>query len=154
MFLKGKYFKVLAAVCWIFIFLSVSPVFAADEHFVVIVNNANNVGGISANEIKLIYLGKKKMWSNGEKIVMWLPASQSAEMRFLLSEILKFKDEMDLKKYYLSAIFEQRMTVIPSAVRNPEDTARKVAKNKGGIALVNEADVQGYEGIKILNIKE
>ena len=152
MVLKGKYFKVLAAVCWIMVFCCVSSGFAAEQHFVVIVNNGNNIIGISANELKLIYLGKKKMWASGDKITIWLPPSQSAEMRFLLLEILKFKDETDLKKHYLSAIFEQKMTVIPSAVHNAEDAARKVARYKGGMALVNASDVRGYAGIKILDI--
>lgn len=152
MVLRARYFKILVAAYWIMVFCFVPPGSAADQHFVVIVNNGNNVGGISANELKLIYLGKKKMWASGDKIVIWLPASQSAEMRFLLSEILKLKDETDLKKYYLSAIFEQKMTVIPSAVHNAEDAARKVARYKGGMALVNASDVRGYTGIKILDI--
>ena len=105
MFFRGKHLKVLAAACWIMVSCLTPSGFAAGEHFVVIVNEGNKAGGISANELKLIYLGKKKMWPSGDKIMMWLPPSKSAEMGYLLSEILKFKDEADLKKYYLSAIF-------------------------------------------------
>jgi len=126
---------------------------AQEERIVVIVNAANGITGISASELKLIYQIKRKRWIEGDDIELWLPPSKSREMDFLLSEIFKISSEADLRKYYLTAIFQQRITAIPSSVGDAQDAVRKVSRNKGGVALAKESEVLEAAGIKIVAIE-
>ncbi len=133
-----------------FLSVSAAPVFA--EGIVAIVNAANDVSDISLSDLKSIYLMKKKKWPNGRDIMVWLPPSQGDEMKFLLTNAVKIHDEADLKKYYLTAIFQQQITIIPASVLDSRDAAGKVAGSEGGLAIVKESEVLGISGIKIVKV--
>lgn len=152
MFLKKQcsMFLVFCVLAVGFLSLSAVPVFA--EGIVAIVNAANDVSDLSLSDLKSIYLMKKKKWSNGRDITAWLPPSQGDEMKSLLTNAVKIHDEADLKKYYLTAIFQQQITAIPASVLDGKDAAGKVAGYEGGLAIVKESEILGSPGIKIIRV--
>mgnify|MGYP001593762029 CR=1 FL=1 len=148
-----KSFPMLLVACVlsaIFLFAAGPPAFA--EGIVAIVNAGNDVSEISLSDLKKIYLMKKKTWPNGRDIMVWLPPSGGAEMDALLANALKIHDEADLKKYYLTAIFQQTIAITPGSVSGGQEAARKVAGHEGGLAIVKESEVGGSPGIKIIRI--
>ena len=141
---------VLCALFSMFLLAAGPPAFA--EGIVAIVNAANDVSDLSLSDLKSIYLMKKKKWSNGRDITAWLPPSKGDEMKSLLTNAVKIHDESDLKKYYLTAIFQQQITTIPASAVDSTDAAGKVAGYEGGLAIVKESEILGSPGIKIIRV--
>ena len=142
--------SVVCVLSAIFLFAAGPSAFA--EGIVAIVNAGNDVSEISLSDLKKIYLMKKKTWPNGRDIMVWLPPSGGEEMTALLADVLKIPDEVDLKKYYLTAIFQQTIAIIPGSVSGGPEAARKVADHEGGLAIVKESEILGSPGIKIVRI--
>ncbi len=141
---------VLCALSSMFLLAAGSPAFA--DGIVAIVNADNDISEISLSDLKKIYLMKKKTWPNGRAIMVWLPPSGGEEMTALLVNALKIHDEADLKKYYLTAIFQQTIAITPGSVSGGQEAARKVAGHEGGVAIVKESEILGSPGIKIVRI--
>ncbi|MBI3617863.1 MAG: hypothetical protein HY210_06570 [Candidatus Omnitrophica bacterium] len=141
---------VLCALSSMFLLAAGSPAFA--DGIVAIVNADNDISEISLSDLKKIYLMKKKKWPNGRDIMVWLPPSGGEEMTALLANVLKIPDEVDLKKYYLTAIFQQTIAIVPGSVSGGQEAARKVAGHEGGVAIVKESEILGSPGIKIVRI--
>src|SRR3989338_3628711 len=97
--------------CW-----GVSKAIGGDV--VVIVNSNNKVSELSIQDVRMIYKGEKKSWSDGSKISVFLPPWGSGEMQTMVESVFRCQDEPDVKKYYLTAIFQQKITTIPPSLIN------------------------------------
>ena len=70
----------LWAVCFFCLTLPLpfSPVVSSHaKEIVVIVNKKNSVSSLSLRELQKIFLGKKKIWEDGENITLFLPPAKS-----------------------------------------------------------------------------
>ncbi len=105
----------------------------------------------SLQSLQKIYMGKKKSW-NGEQVSFWLPPFGSEAMNALVTKVFKKKNEGQVQKYYLIAIFQQKMTDMPLSATSTYDAVSKVAQTPGGIALVKASEILDKSGIKIVNI--
>ncbi len=128
----------------------VSKAFGGDV--VVIVHPNNTLSELSLQDLRMIYKGDKKSWSDGSKIAVFLPPWGSGEMQTMVENVFRCQDEPDVKKYYLTAIFQQKITTIPPSVINGQDAARKVADETGAIAVVKESEIMGSQGIKVIRV--
>jgi ABC-type phosphate transport system substrate-binding protein len=124
--------------------------FAGD--IVVIVNKNNKALEISLHDLRMMYEGNKKNWSDGERITVLLPPAGSEEMHALSANVFKHSDEQEIKKYYLMAIFQQKISAVPASVFNGQDAVRRVANDAGGIAVVKESEIAGSEGIRAIRV--
>ncbi|MBI5150182.1 MAG: substrate-binding domain-containing protein [Candidatus Omnitrophica bacterium] len=138
-----------AAFLCVFLFLSSGSAFG---EIVAIVHPSNAVTEFSTDELKKIFMNNRKNWPDGTAITVWLPAWGSDEMTALTTRIIKCGNESNLKKYYLTAIFQQKIVEIPTSVRDEQEAVRMVAANAGSIAIVDESKILGSTGIKIVRI--
>ena len=134
------------------VFLSMASCVAFAGEIVAIVHPGNGATEFSADELKKIFMINRKNWPDGTGIIVLLPAWGSDEMKVLTTRIVKCGDEANLKKYYLTAIFQQKITEIPASVRDDQDAAGLVAANAGSIAIVDESNIPGVAGIKVVRI--
>jgi ABC-type phosphate transport system substrate-binding protein len=158
MILKDKFPGIVIPLCIMglaFSFVSFSPAQEARQKtgVVAIVNADNPVPGLSLVDLRRMFKGKKKAWNNGVTLKFWLPSKGSDAMKSLVSKVFKYDSEEDLNKFYLIAIFQQKVTETPLSVKNDRDAAIKVGETKGGIALVSRSEVAGYADIKIIEVE-
>lgn len=124
--------------------------FAGD--IVVIVNKNNKVSGISLHDLRMMYEGNKKNWPEGGRITVFLPPAGSEEMQALNAHVFKYSDEQEIKKYYLMAIFQQKISTVPSSVFNAQDAVKRVSNDTGGIAVVQESEITDGQGVKVIRV--
>ncbi|MBI5415402.1 MAG: hypothetical protein HZA29_01155 [Candidatus Omnitrophica bacterium] len=136
------------------VFLSLSSGAAFAGEIVAIVHPGNAATEFSVDDLKKIFMMNRKNWPDGTGITIWLPAWGSDEMNALTTKVIKCGSEANLKKYYLTAIFQQKIVEIPTSVRDEQEAARLVATNAGGIAIVDESKIPGDTGVKVVRIKD
>ena len=142
----------MARAAFLCVFLSISSSAALAGEVVAIVHPDNAATEFSVDELKKIFMVNRKNWPDGSAITVWLPAWGSDEMTVLTTRVIKCGSEANLKKYYLTAIFQQKIVEIPSSVRDAQEAARLVASTAGSIALVDESKILGNAGVKVVRI--
>ena len=104
----------------------------------VVVNVANN-SDFDQAEIKLIYLGKKKSFSNGGAVSMYdLP--EGDENRSLFAEKVLRKNPSRLNSYWARMLFSSKANP-PKVVNDAEAIKNIIAREKNAIAYINVNDV-------------
>lgn len=132
------------------LFSPVPPAFAGD--IVVIVNEDNNASEISLYDLRMMYEGNKKKWPHGERITVFLPPEGSEEMHALSAQVFKYSSDEEIKKYYLMAIFQQKISAIPTSVFNTQDAVRRVSNDRGGLAVVKESEMAQAKGVRVIRV--
>ena len=89
---------------------------------------------LSVKEIQSIFLGENETWENGNRIRVVFHKSQSNEFE-LTSKLLINSSTTDLKKYWLSLVFQGRANS-PIFKDNCEDIVEYVRNNEGAIAII------------------
>src|SRR5471030_2380932 len=77
---------------------------ASSEEVDVVVNKSNNIGPLSREEVRRIFVGEKNSWPDGKRITVLMLALDQPERRVFLREVLKM-NESDYTKYFLQAAF-------------------------------------------------
>lgn len=117
---------------------------------VVIVNKSQKISRLSLLDLQYIYKGDKKKWESGEKVELFLPPEESESMRFLVEKVLTMRNQEDLAKFYLKAIFQQKLIVPPEPTESAGEALIRVSSTPGGIAIVNEKDVVDNQAVKVI----
>jgi ABC-type phosphate transport system substrate-binding protein len=107
------------------------------DDFVLVRNAANPTAHLRTNEVKDLYTGKRKQWSNGESVQVVLTHEDSPELAWLASTFFGVNARTLLTKIK-QEVFKGEMTR-PISVENEQDTIEKVKANKGGIGVVSAA---------------
>lgn len=128
------------------LFLAASP--AAAEELVVIVNAANPVGPLTAQEVKGYFLKKTPVWRNGEKV---RPADHSAEgpdRAAFLGKVLNMSSD-DLQRYWIERQYASAEHP-PAGLDDDVSVVKFVSFFKGGIGFVTRSALSkaGAEGVK------
>ncbi len=115
-----------------------TPLAEAQADVAVIVNPANKVSKMSANDIKRIYLGKAKTFPQGSSAVA-VDLKDSSAKNLFYKKVVK-KSPTQLKAYWSKLIFTGKGT--PPTVKNrDEDVIKWVAENREAIAYVDASSV-------------
>ncbi len=153
MYPEGKIrFGNMARAAFLCAFFSISSAAALAGEIVVIVRPDNAATEFSVDELKKIFMVNRKNWPDGSAITVWLPAWGSDEMTVLTTKVIKCGNEANLKKYYLTAIFQQKIVEIPTSVRDAQEAAMFVASTAGSIAIVDESKILGNTEVKVVRI--
>ena len=119
---------------------------SSKRELVVIVNKANAVGSITRAELSSIYLGKRKMWSNGDIVKpcdLQEPGTdeeQTAMGHFSVKYINK--DMASLKSYWIKMIFSGKGEP-PPVFKKPEEVIRFVSEDPGSLGYLYSDQVTG-----------
>jgi ABC-type phosphate transport system substrate-binding protein len=133
-------FAILTVATGIWWMASVSPVEAAGDPIVVIVNNANPVDNLSIGELKKLFLGDRSRWDTGKAVAPVMLAPGAPERTAFLKIVCGMNDA-DLGKYFLQAAFTGKSATPPKEVGNAAAVKSFVAGSPGGIGFLKASDL-------------
>lgn len=120
---------------------------------VAIVNPANAAREISLHRLRLLYGLYQRSWPGGVRVHILLPESGSPAMEYLVSTVFRMGREFELDRYYLQAVFGQRIAHgLPRL--SPEETLARVRSDPGAIALIDRERIPEPSVVRILSISE
>jgi ABC-type phosphate transport system substrate-binding protein len=120
--------------------------FAADV--VVVANPSVKATDVSAEELKLVFLGTKTSLSDGSPVEPVLAQSGAAHEAFLKTYV--GKSEPALRNHFKSLVFTGKGSM-PKSFASDAEIVAFVAKTKGAIGYLAAAPAAG--GVKQLHIK-
>ena len=120
---------------------------AAVEEVDVVVSKANNVGSLSREEVRRIFMGEKSSWPGGRRIVVLMLAPDQAERAVILREVYKM-NESDYTRYFLQAAFAGRVEEAPKELPSAVQMKARLAANPAAIGYLKKEDVG--DGVKVV----
>ncbi len=121
---------------------------SAAEEYVAVVSAENPTQELSVQSVRLLYGGYKRKWKDNRPVALMLPAVGSPAMKFLALRVFKVSDEAQVQRYYLEALFQQRLAEAPPHV----DAASALARMRSDarqVAVVARSDVSDTCGCKV-----
>lgn len=122
------------ALALVLLFLSSS---ALADDFVFVRNAGNPTATLQAADVKDLYTGKRKEWSNGASVQVVLTSESSPELAWLASTFFGVNARSLLSKIK-QEVFKGEMPK-PVLVENEQETIEKLKSLKGGIGVVSAA---------------
>jgi hypothetical protein len=119
-----------------------SPVQAAGDPIVVIVNGANPVENLSMGELKKLFLSDRSRWDTGKAVAPVMLGPGAAERTAFLKLVCGMNDA-DMAKYFLQAAFTGKSATPPKEVGSASAVKSFVAGSPGGIGFVKALDFHG-----------
>ena len=120
---------------------------AALEEVDVVVNKSNNIGPLSREEARRIFVGEKSSWPGGKRITVLMLAQGQPERGVILREVLKM-NESDYTKYFLQAAFTGQVQAPPKDLPSPAQMKARLAASSNAIGYLNNRDVD--DSIRVL----
>src|SRR5438874_9556514 len=115
----------------------------------VIVNPQNQIDSISSADLRKIFAGEKRSWNSNIPVFVVVRAPQAHERDILLSHVLRIT-ESEYKQYWVKKVYSGAVPREPLALLSNGMQLEAVRADKGGIALINLADVK--QGVKVLKV--
>ena len=117
-----------------------SPTPQRAEGVAVVLHRDNPAEDLTIRSLRLLYSGFQQRWSHGESVRLVLPATGSESMELLAERIFRLKGESDIDRYYLQAIFRERIPQRPQQLEDREAIA-VVERTPGAVALIDPASI-------------
>src|SRR5882672_8515944 len=114
----------------------------------VIVNPENPVTSISMADLHKIFGGDKQSWGPFPA-VPFVRAAKAHERDVLLSVIMKMTDAQ-FQDYWVKKVYSGTVAHEPLALMSTGMQLEAVRSQKGGIALINAADIK--DGVKVIKV--
>src|SRR5262245_32005157 len=89
---------------------------AAAAEVVAILHPDNPTRELSMKQLRLLYGAYKRQWAGGGTVHLLLPPSGGEAMSFLVSRVFRKSEEGEIARYYLEAIFQQKIAQAPQQV--------------------------------------
>jgi ABC-type phosphate transport system substrate-binding protein len=112
----------------------------------VVVNSASALAGISADQFKDIYLGRKTAWDDGSKIIVVLV--EAGDSNDALMKILG-KSQSQFITSWKKLVFTGK-GIMPDMVKDDAAVVEAVAKTPGAIGFVT---AEGPAGVKVVPLQ-
>ena len=120
---------------------------AAPDEVDVVVNKSNNIGPLSREEVRRIFVGEKSSWPGGKRITVLMLALDQPERAVILREVLKM-NESDYTKYFLQAAFTGHVEAAPKELPSAEQMKARLAANPNAIGYLKKEYVDN--SVKVL----
>ena len=121
----------------------------ADEAIVLVVHRDNPIEDATVRSLRLVFSGYRRVWHDGRPIHLVIPGSGTPAMRYLVERVFRRKNEDDVHRYYLRAVFQERLASAPDQLDDRRAIAR-VAVNPGAVALVAESSVVADPRLRVI----
>lgn len=128
--------------------ISICAGYASSDEILVVANSSVTQSDISAKDLGSIFLGQKKSWDGGEKVVPVTLETGPTHESFMKTNVKKSASQFST--FWKQAIFTGQ-GLPPKAVNSEEEVIKFVAENKGAIGYI--ASSTSHEGIKVLTVK-
>jgi hypothetical protein len=86
-------------------------------------------------------------------VLLLLPPPEDPGADYLARRVFRKEGASDVDRYYLEAIFQQKLAQAPARLPLPE-ALRRVAEEPGAIVLLERASAGEARGIRLLAIAE
>jgi ABC-type phosphate transport system substrate-binding protein len=145
--------RIRGALLFLLLLLGLAPVArmaTAADSFVVIVNTANPLTALKAQEVSSLFLKKTSAWADGTKASP-VDLDERDSSRESFSKQIHNKSTAAVKAYWQKMIFSGR-DVPPPEKASPDQVVSFVKANPGGIGYVPAGTPLGA-GVKVLVVK-
>jgi ABC-type phosphate transport system substrate-binding protein len=120
----------------------ITPVQAAGDPIVVIVNVANPVDNLTVSELKKLFMSDRSKWDTGKSVAPVMVTAGAPERTAFLKIVCGMSDG-DFSKYFLQAAFTGKSATPPKEVGGAASVKSFVAGSAGGIGFVKAGDFHG-----------
>ena len=135
---------ILMAAVWV-----VTPLSAAAESLVVIVNPGNPVESLTFEDLVKIFKKEKRHWPHGGEIYLLMREAGSREQGMIL-EMIYGMDALALKKLWLTKLYTGEISSFPKVISSNESVREFVKKVPTAIGIIGETYVDA--DVRILRI--
>ncbi len=123
----------------------------AQEKDIIFITNKHVTDSLSLEDIKLIYLGEKTKWVNGEDIICSILKDEKTYYHFL-DKIIKMKSAK-YNRYWKTQLFTGKGN-IPKFLKTNEKMINFIFKNTGSIGFISPDKLPANNIIKIIQIRQ
>jgi phosphate transport system substrate-binding protein len=131
---------------------------ARAEAYAVIANPLVPSAGVSLDELREMFLGTRRSWGNGQRVVVLVQTPGSRTRAFLLREVYHM-DEAAFKRYWIARTFRSEPGNAfagggggggPTLVSSDAMARRLTASIPGAVAVVAASEVDA--GVRVLRV--
>jgi phosphate transport system substrate-binding protein len=119
------------------------------EGLAIVVNRNNPIDNVSLPELRAMFFGEKKWWSQKHRITLAAMKKSTPEWKTVQRVIYKV-NQHELEHYYLYQSFKGEGVNLPARMQAPVDVKKFVAKTPGAIGYVRASDVD--DSVKVVRI--
>jgi len=129
--------------------VTTSRLAAQNAGYVVIVNESNNLTGLSTDEVGRLFMKRTVRWTTGEAVVP-VDLAENSPVRAAFSRDVHHKQTSEVKAYWQTVIFSGR-GVPPMEARTESDVIAFVRANPGAVGYVSASTTlpQGVRAVRI-----
>jgi len=138
---------------FVFALLVSGPPPARGQDVVALVHPSNATSSMSLKQLRLLYGTYKRTWSGGVPVHLILPPENDPAMKYLVSQVFRKQSEADVSKYYVQAIFQQKISGAPPQL-SLREALLAVRNEPGAIVLVDRDSVRDTTGLRMLPIED
>lgn len=114
----------------------------------VVVNSKNPMKDISLKDLRRLYQGERRFWSNDRPVVLVAPVAGSPIRDVLLRKVYEM-NEGQYKKYWIAKIFRDEASAAPKSAGSTEQALALVSSSPGALALVDADSVGQAKVLKV-----
>jgi hypothetical protein len=120
---------------------------AAPEEVDVVVNKTNNIGPLSREVVRKMFIGERSSWPGGKRITVLMLAPDLPE-RFVILQAVFQMNESEYTKYFLQAAFTGRVLGAPRDLPSAAQMKAHLAANPNAIGYLRKEDVD--DSVKVV----
>ena len=122
---------------------------ASWEGLAIVVNRNNPIENISLTELRAMFYGEKKWWSQKHRVTLAAMKRSTPEWKAVQRVVYK-ANQHELEHYYLYQSFKGEGVNLPVPMQAPSDVKKFVSKTPGALGYVRASDVD--DTVKVVRI--
>ena len=119
------------------------------EGLAIVVNQDNPTTDITLSQLRAMFLGERKWWSNRHRVVLAGMRRNTPEWQAVRRVIYKM-DRRELDHYYLYQSFIGESPSLPTTMPAPADVKKFVVSTPGALGYLRASDVDG--SVKVVRV--
>jgi ABC-type phosphate transport system substrate-binding protein len=119
------------------------------EGLAIVVNPDNPTTDITLSQLRAMFLGERKWWSNRHRVVLAGMRRNTPEWQAVRRVIYKM-DRRELDHYYLYQSFKGETPSLPTTMPAPADVKKFVVSTPGALGYLRASDVDG--SVKVVRV--
>ncbi|HZS48033.1 MAG TPA: substrate-binding domain-containing protein [Blastocatellia bacterium] len=123
------------------------PIF--QDNLAIIVNKSNPIDNLSSIELRKIFMGERKTWSNGKRVTIVMRDEGQPEREAVLKAIYHMRDR-DFNNYFMHAAFTGDATEAPKTLSSASGMLKFVFNVPGAIGYARVGEVN--DTVKVIRI--
>ena len=150
-----KFLKTPKGICFVLMFLWVSTncssaLYANSNSYIILVHKDSSLSSISKSDLKLIFLGKKKLWRSGKDIKPYYLSSETINSN-AMKEVTSMSKQR-FSSFWMKKVFSGSGSP-PVSEKYIEGIIAKIKTQRGAIGIVPASDdLSVYDQCKMINV--